>query len=71
MNVLHKMLIAFAMVASLTVAGSAQKDGQKKPPPKEKPPVVTPQPKPPPDNSNKVRKPGEAVALWKKGESAA
>ena len=51
------------MVIGLTFAVSAQKDGDKKPP-KPPPPVVTPQPKPPPD-SNKPKKPGQAMVIWK------
>ena len=62
MKVLQKILFTFAMVIGLTFAVSAQKDDKK--PPKPPPPVVTPQPKPPPD-SNKPKKPGEAVAVWK------
>jgi hypothetical protein len=68
MKVLQKLLFSLVLVAGLSVVASAQKDGDKKPPPKERPPVVTPQPKPPPDNSNKVRKPGEAAALWKRDD---
>ena len=61
------------MVLGLSFAAFAQKDPPKPPPPKPQPPVVNPQPKnPPPKESEKPKKPSEAVAIWKNetGETA-
>ena len=73
MKVLSKIVFSLVLLAGLSVAASAQKDGDKKPPPKEKPPVVKPQPKPPPDNSNKGKHggEGEALAVWRRDDSLA
>lgn len=57
MKTLQQILFAFVVVAGLSLAVSAQKDGQKKPP-KEKPPVINPKEKPPPRETPKPKKPG-------------
>jgi hypothetical protein len=59
---MKKILFTFALVVGLSVATFAQKD-EKKPPPKPSPPVVNPQPKPPPKDSDKPKKPSEAIAF--------
>jgi hypothetical protein len=71
MRVVRKFLLIFAMVAGLSIGVAAQQhDDGKKPPPKNPPPKVNPQPKPPPD-SNKPKRPGEAMAvIWIREDEA-
>ncbi|HQZ96359.1 MAG TPA: hypothetical protein PLP21_08570 [Pyrinomonadaceae bacterium] len=73
MRVIQKILFTFALVAGLSFAAFAQKDDKKPTPPKPQPPVVNPQPKnPPPKESEKPKKPGGSMAIWKNeaGETA-
>lgn len=67
MRVLRKFLIMCGLVAGLSFAVSAQKPDDKKPPPKgPNPPVINPAPpKNPPPDSNKPKKPGMAVVMFK------
>jgi hypothetical protein len=66
MRVIRHILFSFVMVAGLSLAVSAQKnDDQKKPPPKDPPPVINPQPKNPPSDSNKPKKPGFAMVIFR------
>ncbi|MEP6946373.1 MAG: hypothetical protein ABJA02_10680 [Acidobacteriota bacterium] len=66
MKLLKNILFMLTVVVGLSLAVSAQKnDGQNKPPPKERPPVINPQPKNPPPDSNKPKKPGFAVVIFK------
>lgn len=70
MKVLRHILFTLVMVTGLTLAVSAQKqDDPKKPPPKGTPPVINPIPKPPPD-SNKPKKPGYSLIVFRTPESA-
>ncbi|MBV9216783.1 MAG: hypothetical protein JO053_11455 [Acidobacteria bacterium] len=74
MKVVRNILITAAMVAGLSIAAFAQKDGDKKPPPKNPPPVINPSgPKPPPPKDTKPKKPGgdEAVSFWREDEVTA
>ena len=58
MDKLHKILFSLVMVAGLSIAVSAQKNGPKRPPPpKDNPPVVTPNVKPPKNDGQDRGKP--------------
>ena len=71
MRVLRKFLFMFGLVAVLSFAVSAQKDDKKPPPKDPKPPVINPAPpKNPPPDSNKPKKPGMAVVMFKSPDMA-
>ena len=60
MKNLQKLLVTTAMVISLSLAVSAQKEEPKKPPPKGEAPVVVPKPKnPKPKETPKQDKPNK------------
>ena len=66
MKTLKQLLFAIAIVISVSMTASAQKDGDKKPPPKPSPPIIVVEPKKPkedkPKNDDKRKKP-EAFIL--------
>ena len=70
MKVLRKILLICGLVAGLSVAAMAQKDGDKKPP-KPPPPVVNPAP-PKPKGNDQPKKPhgAEAAVLWVRVEDS-
>ncbi len=66
MKSLKQIILMFAVVISLGLSVSAEKDDQKRPP-KEKPPVIDPKEKPPrenpPKDQDKPKKPGARFYL--------
>jgi hypothetical protein len=65
MRILKEILLTLILMAGLSLAVAAQKDGQK-PPPKQNTPRVDPGRKPPPtpkNNGDKGRRPGMAMEM--------
>jgi hypothetical protein len=71
MRVLKKILFTFALSVGMTLAVSAQKNGdQQKPPPKQPPPVINPgDKKPPPKSEDRPKKPAFALLARKADEA--
>lgn len=69
METLKQIFMGFVMIAGLSLAVTAQRNGdQKKPPPKERPPKVEPAPEKPPPREprggDKPKKPGGYSILF-------
>jgi hypothetical protein len=71
MKVIRHFLFLFVLVSGTAVAVSAQRqDDPKKPPPKGRPPVINPSPKNPPPDSNKPKRPGYSLVIFKSPETS-